>query len=113
MSRRGEKTAFVINVMSRVLSDVVDQPVAASPRVTRESAKRWTLGAWWLAVFVMASGFTGHMKASLTMKDEGGRMDTVHDIVLRPNVVPVIIRGTTFVELFSVRSPFLQQSSPG
>lgn len=72
----------------------------ASPRVTRSSAKRWIIGTWWLAVFVLASGFTGHMKASLTMKDEGGRLDTVHDIALKPDVVPVIIKGTLFMELF-------------
>ncbi|KAM7305247.1 uncharacterized protein ISCGN_015144 [Ixodes scapularis] len=72
----------------------------ASPRVTRSSVKRWIIGTWWLAVLVLTSGFTGHMKASLTMKDEGGRLDTVHDIVVRPDVVPVIIKGTLFVELF-------------
>ncbi|KAG0445487.1 hypothetical protein HPB47_014654, partial [Ixodes persulcatus] len=71
-----------------------------SPRVTRSSVKRWIIGTWWLAVLVLTSGFTGHMKASLTMKDEGGRLDTVHDIVVRPDVVPVIIKGTLFVELF-------------
>ncbi|KAL3189290.1 hypothetical protein MRX96_002956 [Rhipicephalus microplus] len=72
----------------------------ASPRVTRGSAKRWLYGTWWLAVFVMATGFTGHMKASLTMKDPRERFDTLQDIMRSKDVVPVIIRGTTYEERF-------------
>ncbi|KAL1477118.1 hypothetical protein MTO96_036003 [Rhipicephalus appendiculatus] len=72
----------------------------ASPRVTRGSAKRWLYGTWWLAVFVMAAGFTGHMKASLTMKDPRERYDTLQDIMQSKDVVPVIIRGTTYEERF-------------
>ncbi|XP_077534683.1 uncharacterized protein LOC144146621 [Haemaphysalis longicornis] len=53
-----------------------------------------------MAVFVLASGFTGHMKASLTMKEEGSRIDSLADIIARPEVVPVIIKGTTYEELF-------------
>ncbi|XP_072143116.1 glutamate receptor U1-like [Dermacentor andersoni] len=72
----------------------------ASARVTRGSAKRWLIGTWWLAVFVLAAGFTGHMKASLTMKDPRARYDTIQDIVQSRDVVPVIIRGTTYEERF-------------
>ncbi|KAH7956721.1 hypothetical protein HPB52_012202 [Rhipicephalus sanguineus] len=72
----------------------------ASPRVTRGSAKRWLYGTWWLAVFVMAAGFTGHMKASLTMKDPSPRLETLQDIMRNKEVVPVIILGSTFEERF-------------
>ncbi|KAH7958768.1 hypothetical protein HPB49_004879 [Dermacentor silvarum] len=76
---------------------------AASARVTRGSAKRWLIGTWWLAVFVLAAGFTGHMKASLTMKDPRARYDTLQDIMQSKDVLPVIIRGTTYEERFRVR----------
>ncbi|XP_077486792.1 glutamate receptor 3-like [Amblyomma americanum] len=72
----------------------------ASPRITKGSAKRWLIGTWWLAVFVLAAGFTGHMKASLTMKDSRPRLETLRDILEQKEVLPVIIRGTTFEERF-------------
>ncbi|KAH7960507.1 hypothetical protein HPB49_020672 [Dermacentor silvarum] len=81
----------------------------ASARVTRGSAKRWLIGTWWLAVFVLAAGFTGHMKASLTMKDPRARYDTLQDIMQSKDVLPVIIRGTTYEERFRVNLQQVQE----
>ncbi|XP_064484902.1 probable glutamate receptor [Ornithodoros turicata] len=72
----------------------------ASPRVTHGSVKRSLIGVWWLTAFVMASAFTGHMKASLTQRDEAPRMDRIADVVAKRHVAPVIIRGTTYEEVF-------------
>lgn len=81
----------------------------SSPRPAKGTVKRWLIGMWWLAAFVMASAFTGHMKASLTMKTEGARLDSVADVVAKRHIVPVIIRGSTYVELFQKSTDRSQQ----
>lgn len=47
--------------------------------------------------------FTGHMKASMTVQEELSRLDTIQDVLEHPDIVPVIMRGSTFAENFMVR----------
>lgn len=51
---------------------------------------------------VIMTGFTGMMKASLMVKDEAGRINTLEDIVARPNIIPFCMRGSTYERLFKV-----------
>lgn len=64
---------------------------------------RIVIAFWWLMLIVLMNTFTGHMKASMTVQEELPRLDSVQDVVDHPDVTPVIIRGSTFEEVFQVR----------
>ncbi|CAN8000988.1 unnamed protein product [Ixodes pacificus] len=61
---------------------------------------RIVIAFWWLMLIVLMNTFTGHMKASMTVQEELPRLDSVQDVVDHPDVTPVIIRGSTFEEVF-------------
>ncbi|XP_049268444.1 uncharacterized protein LOC125757188 [Rhipicephalus sanguineus] len=55
-----------------------------------------------MMLIVLMNTFTGHMKASMTVQEELPRIDTLQDIVDHRDVTPVVIRGSTFDEIFRV-----------
>ncbi|XP_075543376.1 putative glutamate receptor [Dermacentor variabilis] len=76
--------------------------IEASPRSHEDPHVRTVLAFWWMMLIVLMNTFTGHMKASMTVQEELPRIDTLQDIVDHRGVTPVVIRGSTFDEIFRV-----------
>ncbi|XP_037276466.2 ionotropic receptor 93a [Rhipicephalus microplus] len=76
--------------------------IEASPRSPDDPHVRTVLAFWWMMLIVLMNTFTGHMKASMTVQEELPRLDTLQDIVDHRGVTPVVIRGSTFDEIFRV-----------
>ncbi|KAH9383030.1 hypothetical protein HPB48_023689 [Haemaphysalis longicornis] len=74
----------------------------ASPRSFSDPHMRTVLAFWWMMVIVLINTFTGNMKASMTVQEELPRLDTLRDIADSRHVTPVVIRGSTFDEIFRV-----------
>ncbi|XP_064456903.1 glutamate receptor 2-like [Ornithodoros turicata] len=62
----------------------------------RRGNNRLLLGTWWMAVILLGLAFTGFMKASMTVKKELPRMESVEDLAKNPNIVPLITKGMAF-----------------
>ncbi|XP_037505542.1 probable glutamate receptor [Rhipicephalus sanguineus] len=73
-----------------------------SVRPLRDVIGRVVFAVWWLAVLVLMNSFQGNMKASMSVKTPTERLETFRDLAERPQLRPVIIRGTTFVHQFKV-----------
>lgn len=65
---------------------------------------RVLIGVWWLAVIFATTSFTSHMQASMTIKTEVPRLESVKDIVKKPRITPVIIDGMAFDVFLRVRN---------
>ncbi|XP_040066278.1 uncharacterized protein LOC115332841 [Ixodes scapularis] len=57
---------------------------------------RVLIGVWWVAVIFTTTTFTSYMQASMTVKTEMPRIESVKDFVNRPDILPVIIDGMAF-----------------
>lgn len=79
--------------------------------LTRSSAGRLLLSAWWLATVVPANALAGQLKASLAIRAEPVRFRSVADVVrARPQVRPVIWRGTVYENYVRISdSPLLRE----
>ncbi|KAH7946102.1 hypothetical protein HPB49_020408 [Dermacentor silvarum] len=73
----------------------------ATPAPPEDSYSRWLISFWWIVVMVVMTGFTGIMKASMMVKDQTGRINTLQDVMARPEVRPLVISGSTYERLFS------------
>ncbi|XP_050035416.1 uncharacterized protein [Dermacentor andersoni] len=73
----------------------------ATPAPPEDSYSRWLTSFWWIVVMVVMTGFTGIMKASMMVKDQTGRINTLADVMARPEIRPLIISGSTYERLFS------------
>ncbi|EEC18178.1 hypothetical protein IscW_ISCW014585 [Ixodes scapularis] len=76
----------------------------ASPNPASDPHVRIVVSFWWLMLLVLMNTFTGHMKASMTVDEELPRLDTLQSVADHEDVVPVIIRGSTFQEIFQASS---------
>ncbi|EEC20427.1 hypothetical protein IscW_ISCW015107 [Ixodes scapularis] len=103
LSLRGQPknfTAFKGRLYDRIFEMLGNLVLEASPRTTMDPHIRIVIAFWWLMLIVLMNTFTGHMKASMTVQEELPRLDSVQDVVDHPDVTPVIIRGSTFEEVF-------------
>ncbi|XP_064487374.1 glutamate receptor 2-like [Ornithodoros turicata] len=62
----------------------------------RRGSNRLLLGTWWIAVILLGLAFTSFMKASMTVKKEIPKMESVEDLARNPNVLPVITKGVAY-----------------
>ncbi|KAG0420704.1 hypothetical protein HPB47_003339 [Ixodes persulcatus] len=74
----------------------------ATPDPPEHQFGRWLSSIWWLAVLVVMTGFTSFMKASMMVKDEAGRLNTIEDVIQRPEITPFVMRGSTYERIFMV-----------
>ncbi|KAH6927300.1 hypothetical protein HPB50_001599 [Hyalomma asiaticum] len=58
---------------------------------------RIVTGAFWVLVIVMSTSFAGQMKASMMVKKETDRVDSVRDIARRPSLKPYLPQGSSIV----------------
>ncbi|XP_049268019.1 uncharacterized protein LOC125756980 [Rhipicephalus sanguineus] len=61
---------------------------------------RVLIGVWWLAVVFATTSFTSHMQASMAIKTEVPRLESVADIIKHRRIVPTIIDGMAFDVFF-------------
>ncbi|KAL1444736.1 hypothetical protein MTO96_029618 [Rhipicephalus appendiculatus] len=61
---------------------------------------RGLIGVWWLAVVFATTSFTSHMQASMAIKTEVPRLESVADIIKHRRIVPTIIDGMAFDVFF-------------
>ncbi|XP_040354729.2 uncharacterized protein LOC121045686 [Ixodes scapularis] len=59
------------------------------------------IGVWWLGVLFTTTMFTSYMQASMTIKTEAPRIESIKDIVKRPDILPIIIDGMSFDVILS------------
>ncbi|XP_065301452.1 probable glutamate receptor [Dermacentor albipictus] len=82
----------------------------SSPRTPSQPSGRIALMTWLLAVLVIANSFAGHLKSSMAVKNEPPQVDTVQDVVDRPNMRPIIWKGSYYEALISGSpSPLLRR----
>ncbi|XP_077485162.1 ionotropic receptor 93a-like [Amblyomma americanum] len=72
----------------------------STPEPPETSYGRWLTAFWWIVVMVVMTGFTGIMKASMMVKDQTGRLNTIKDVIARPDIMPFVISGSTYERLF-------------
>ncbi|KAH8025292.1 hypothetical protein HPB51_005763 [Rhipicephalus microplus] len=72
-------------------------------RPMRDVIGRVVFSVWSLSVLVLMNSFQGTMKASMSVKTPTERLETFHDIAVRPYLKPIIVRGTTFEHQFKVK----------
>nr|XP_037276640.1 glutamate receptor ionotropic, delta-1-like [Rhipicephalus microplus] len=73
----------------------------SSPRATSQTSGRIVMTSWLLAVLVIANSFAGHLKSSMAIKNEPTQVDSVEDVVDRPNLRPFIWKGSYYEALIS------------
>ncbi|XP_050024339.2 uncharacterized protein [Dermacentor andersoni] len=61
---------------------------------------RMLIGVWWVAVVFATTSFTSHMQASMAIKTEVPRLESVADIIKHRRIVPTIIDGMAFDVFF-------------
>ncbi|XP_077506285.1 glutamate receptor 4-like isoform X2 [Amblyomma americanum] len=61
---------------------------------------RVLIGVWWVAVVFATTSFTSHMQASMAIKTEVARLESVSDILKHRRIVPTIIDGMAFDVFF-------------
>ncbi|XP_075741726.1 putative glutamate receptor [Rhipicephalus microplus] len=71
-------------------------------RPVRDVIGRVVFSVWSLSVLVLMNSFQGTMKVSMSVKTPTERLETFHDIAVRPYLKPIIVRGTTFEHQFKV-----------
>ncbi|KAL1433055.1 hypothetical protein MTO96_002029 [Rhipicephalus appendiculatus] len=80
----------------------------SSPRIPTQTSARVALTAWLLTVLVIANSFAGHLKSSMAIKNEPVQLDTIHDVVARCNLRPIVWKGSHYEAFLSTaRSPVL------
>ncbi|XP_070384628.1 uncharacterized protein [Dermacentor albipictus] len=58
------------------------------------------IGVWWVAVVFATTSFTSHMQASMAIKTDVPRLESVADIIKHRRIVPTIIDGMAFDVFF-------------
>ncbi|KAH9382808.1 hypothetical protein HPB48_023370 [Haemaphysalis longicornis] len=81
-------------------TDVFAYVTALDPQPQESSYGRWLTSFWWIVVMVVMTGFTGIMKANMMVKDQTGRINTIQDIIARPNLRALVISGSTYEGIF-------------
>ncbi|KAH7954917.1 hypothetical protein HPB49_022778 [Dermacentor silvarum] len=80
----------------------------SSPRSPAQTSARVVLTAWLLSVLVIANSFAGHLKSSMAIKNEPAQVDTIHDVVSRRALRPIVWKGSHYEAFLSTaRSPAL------
>ncbi|XP_023228372.1 probable glutamate receptor [Centruroides sculpturatus] len=66
------------------------------PTVPTYISVRIVLIIWWMAVIVLMNGFSSNMKAQMLLRPESERIDSVQDLIDRPYIRPIIMKGTAY-----------------
>ncbi|KAH9374858.1 hypothetical protein HPB48_020676 [Haemaphysalis longicornis] len=62
-------------------------------------------GVWWLANLILLTALTGNMKAGLTVRTAGERVDSIADVARRKDLTPILWKGTAYESVVKVRQP--------
>ncbi|XP_077519813.1 glutamate receptor ionotropic, delta-2-like [Amblyomma americanum] len=70
-------------------------------RGQRYLAARALRVVWWLSALVLAYAMAGQMKACLSVRSEGTRIDSLEDLALKPDVRPLLFANSILVAMLS------------
>ncbi|XP_077561284.1 glutamate receptor ionotropic, delta-2-like isoform X2 [Haemaphysalis longicornis] len=62
----------------------------------RDVRSRLVVGVWWLANLILLTALTGNMKAGLTVRTAGERVDSIADVARRKDLTPILWKGTAY-----------------
>ncbi|XP_022252791.1 ionotropic receptor 25a-like [Limulus polyphemus] len=65
-------------------------------RLPSSFSKRFLIGVWLIGCFVTMSAFSGLLVSKLTLRKATNRIDSLEDLLERPQITPVIERGGFF-----------------
>nr|XP_050040950.2 glutamate receptor 3-like [Dermacentor andersoni] len=71
----------------------------ASPRPPRGTPSRIIFAMWWLTVLVLMNAFTGHMKATMMVRPEPDRIDSMKELAEHEDMKTFIWEGTAYESL--------------
>ncbi|CAN7985451.1 unnamed protein product, partial [Ixodes pacificus] len=72
----------------------------SSPRTPPNIPGRIVLAVWWLTIVVLMNAFTGHMKATMLIRPEPQRIDSVKALTAHPKMRTLVWKGSAFEALF-------------
>ncbi|XP_072145021.1 glutamate receptor ionotropic, delta-2-like [Dermacentor andersoni] len=92
-----KKHPWVYDFYKTVCELIANLLCEASAVAPTTGPARIVMGAFWVLVIVMATSFAGQMKASMMVKKEAGRVDSIRDIARRPSLKPYMPQGSSVV----------------
>ncbi|XP_022644439.1 glutamate receptor ionotropic, kainate 5-like isoform X3 [Varroa destructor] len=95
---RCNDTTMVQNLMSVVRTILFES--IEDRDLPKGNSGRILIGLWLTSIYLTMSIFQGTMKASLLISSGSSRIDSMRDLVVRKQVVPIIWRGTAYHKLF-------------
>ncbi|KAK8774214.1 hypothetical protein V5799_011252, partial [Amblyomma americanum] len=70
-----------------------------APRTPSNVASRIVFAVWWMTIVVLMNAFTGHMKATMMVRPEPDRIDSMKELADRENMKTFIWKGTAYESL--------------
>ncbi|XP_013773389.1 ionotropic receptor 93a-like, partial [Limulus polyphemus] len=67
-----------------------------SPKLPNTISGRLLVAIWWLGIIVLMNAFSGHMKASMMVKADFDRIDSLKDLALKSKIIPLVWKGTAY-----------------
>ncbi|KAH8025598.1 hypothetical protein HPB51_010365 [Rhipicephalus microplus] len=71
----------------------------AAPRTPRGTPSRVVFAMWWLTVVVLMNAFTGHMKATMMVRREPDRIDSMKDLAKHNHMKTFVWKGSAYESL--------------
>lgn len=78
-------------------------PKASTPREdVGFVSSRIVIGFWWMANIILLTALTGNMKASLMVRTDADKVESIADVAEKPHLKPILWKGTAYESLFKV-----------
>nr|XP_050035606.2 glutamate receptor ionotropic, kainate glr-3-like [Dermacentor andersoni] len=91
-------TAVMLEVFKKK-KGALPSKTCSSPRPPRGTPSRIVFAMWWLTVLVLMNAFTGHMKATMMVRTEPDRIESMKELAERGNMKTFIWEGTAYESL--------------
>ncbi|KAH8031719.1 hypothetical protein HPB51_020324 [Rhipicephalus microplus] len=92
-----KRMSFIRSITDATWMYVENLFLEATAEPVRGGAQRLLSAVWWLATLVLMNAFCGHMRACLMIKSEVRKIESAEDLVDRPQTVPYMWLGTSYV----------------
>ncbi|KAL1440223.1 hypothetical protein MTO96_009531 [Rhipicephalus appendiculatus] len=90
-------TVFYMEELRILAGRETSQQSSPTAEPAQGGAQRLLSTVWWLATLVLMNAFCGHMRACLMIKSEVEKIESAEDLVSRPQTVPYMWLGTSYV----------------
>ncbi|CAN7939376.1 unnamed protein product, partial [Ixodes hexagonus] len=71
----------------------------SSPRTPTNIPGRIVFAVWWLTILVLMNAFTGHMKATMMVRPEPDRIDSMKELSTHPSMRTLTWKGSAYEAL--------------